>query len=235
MTFHDKTALVVGGTGGAGNAIARTLAARGERVILTSRDAGRATDAAARLGQGHLGLPLDLTRPDAIVDALSGLGQVDHLVLSAVERDQNTIHRYDIAAAQRAVGLKLVGYATVAAALADRFALAASIVLVGGIAVERPYPGSTSISTINGGVRGLTRTLAVELSPVRVNAVHPGAIADTEAFSKAPKAMLDRILERTPEGRLVETDDIARAVLFLLDAPGVNGVDFLVDGGYHLC
>lgn len=235
MPSLNKTALIVGGTGGAGNTIARMLAARGERVVLTSRDADRARAAAAQLGQQHVGLALDLTRPDGVADALSEIEQVDHLVLSAVERDQNTIRRYDVAAAQRAVGLKLVGYAAVAAALSERFARGASIVLLGGMAAERPYPGSTSISTINGGVRGLLRTLAVELAPVRVNAIHPGAIGDTEAFASAPKAMIDRILERTPEGRLVETADIARSALFLLDASGVNGVDFLVDGGYHLC
>ncbi|MDG2531570.1 SDR family NAD(P)-dependent oxidoreductase [Caulobacter endophyticus] len=234
MPSPYKTALVVGGTGGAGYTIARMLAARGQRVILTSREAGRATAAAEELGVGHLGLSLDLTHPEAIANALSEIGQIDHLVLSAVERDQNAIRNYDVAAAQRAVGLKLVGYAAVAAALVDRYTPTSAIVLLGGMASERPYPGSTSISTINGGVRGLLRTLAVELAPVRVNAIHPGAIGDTEAFAKAPKPTIDRILERTPEGRLVETTDIARSVLFLLDTPGVNGIDFLVDGGYHL-
>lgn len=234
MPYSSKTALVVGATGGVGKTIAQFLAERGDQVVVTSRDAAKACAAAAALGPGHRGIALDLTKPETIKAALEGIGRVDHLVLCAVERDRNTIAAYDVAAAQRTVGLKLVGYSTVAAALAGRLNRDASIVLFSGVAFLRPYPGSTSTSTVNGGVVGLTRTLAIELAPVRVNAVLPGAIGDTEAFRGAPQAFVDAIVARTPEGRLLSTADIARAALFLLDAPGVNGVDLIVDGGYHL-
>lgn len=235
MSHSNKTALVVGATGGIGNTVARLLAERGQKVILTSRDAGRAEAAAGALGgEGHRGIALDLTKPETIRDALADIGAVDHLVMSAVERDRNSIRDYDIVAAQRAVGLKLIGYSTVAATLADRLSPSSSIVLFGGLGFVRPYPGSTSISTVNGGVIGLTRTLAVELAPIRVNALLPGAIGDTEMFQTAPKPFVDAIIERTPEGRLLATEDLARATLFLLDTPGVNGIDLIVDGGYHL-
>ena len=103
------------------------------------------------------------------------MGPVRRLALVAIDRDQNSVADYDIARAIRLVTLKLVGYTEVVHALrtADDDA---SIVLFGGMAKERPYPGSTTVTTVNGGVVGLTRTLVEELKPIRVNSIHPGIV-----------------------------------------------------------
>jgi NAD(P)-dependent dehydrogenase (short-subunit alcohol dehydrogenase family) len=172
---------------------------------------------------------VDLRRPKEIGPALAGVGPVDHLVIAAMERDQNTIRDYDIDHALELVTEKLVGYAEVVHALLDRLDDDSSIVLFGGMAKERPYPGSTTVTTVNGGIVGMVRTLATELAPIRVNAIHPGIVADTPYWEGKN---LDNVLARTPTKRFVKAADIVDAVRFLLENPSVNAVDLRVDGGW---
>ena len=226
--------LIVGGTSGIGKHLAQVLAARGDEVVITGRDAARAEAAAREVGGRTRGLAIDLAEPATIGPALAGLGPVKNLVIAAIERDENSVKSFDVARAQRLVTLKLVGYPEVAHVLASRFTADASIVLFGGLAKERPYPGSTTVTTVNGGVNNMVKTLAVELAPVRVNAVHPGVVGDTPAWAGKPPEVLQRIVARTPLGRLVTMNEVSGSVLFLLDNQGINGVNLYVDGGWLL-
>jgi NAD(P)-dependent dehydrogenase (short-subunit alcohol dehydrogenase family) len=229
-----RESIVVGGTSGIGRAVAERLAARGESVVVTGRDGERAAAVAEGLGGRARGLALDLTRPTEIASHLEGIERVDGIVIAAIERDENTVLDYDIERALRLVTLKLVGYTEVIHALAPRLGDDAAIVLFGGLAKERPYPGSTTVTTVNGAVSSMVRTLAVELAPTRVNAIHPGVVGDTPAWSGKPAAVLDALVSRTPCGRLATMEDVAGAVLFLLDNRSVNGVNLDVDGGWLL-
>jgi NAD(P)-dependent dehydrogenase (short-subunit alcohol dehydrogenase family) len=130
--------------------------------------------------------------------------------------------------------VKLVGYAEVIHALVSRLTPDASIVLFGGQAKERPYPGSTTVSTVNGGIATMVHTLAVELAPHRVNAIHPGIVGDSPAWSASPPEVLERVRTRTPTGKLATMDDIAGVVIFLLENQAVNGVNLAADGGWLL-
>ena len=224
-----KTALVLGGTQGIGRDLVEFLAARGEKVYLTGRTNESASRAASEIGMGTIGIGLDLAEPKSIAAALSTVGNVDHLVISAIERDSNMIKTYDIDRALRLITLKLVGYTEVVHTLIDRFTADASIVLFGGLAMERPYPGSTTVSTVNGGVSGLVRSMATELAPIRVNAIHPGIIGDSPYWAEKDNS---RIIERTPLGRLVNMREIVEATAFLLDNHGINAVNLPVDGGW---
>jgi NAD(P)-dependent dehydrogenase (short-subunit alcohol dehydrogenase family) len=227
-------ALIVGGTSGIGREIAHALAKRGEAVIVTGRDKTRAEAAAAEIGDRHSGLALDLTKPEEITGVLAQVGSVDHLVLAAVERDQNSVRAYDIGRAIKLLTLKVVGYTAVVHALAPRFSAAASIVVLGGMARDWPYPGSTTLTMANGAVTSMVRTLAVELAPVRVNAIHPGAVGDSPAVKAMPVAMIEGVRTKTPTGRLPTMGDIAAAALLLIDNFGINGVNLPVDGGFLL-
>jgi NAD(P)-dependent dehydrogenase (short-subunit alcohol dehydrogenase family) len=100
------------------------------------------------------------------------------------------------------------------------------------MAKERPYPGSTTVSTVNGGVVGLTRSLVEELKPMRVNAIHPGVVEDSPYWSGKTQA-IENYTSQTPLGRLAHMDEIVGAVVFLLENGAVNGVDLIVDGGWH--
>ena len=106
-----------------------------------------------------------------------------------------------------------------------------SIVLFGGQAMMRPYLGSTMVTAVNSAVSGLIRTLAIELAPVRVNAVHPGIVGDSPRWVDQDTSAA---VSRSPIGRLVTMGEVADAVLFLLDNGGVNGVNLAVDGGWLL-
>ncbi|MEX0705332.1 MAG: SDR family oxidoreductase, partial [Nitriliruptoraceae bacterium] len=99
---------------------------------------------------------------------------------------------------------------------------------------DRPYPGSTNVTTVNGGISGLIRTMAVELAPIRVNAVHPAVVGDTPYWQAKPPAVLDALVARTPIGRLIETEHVVDAVRFLLENGGVNGTNLAIDGGWLL-
>jgi NAD(P)-dependent dehydrogenase (short-subunit alcohol dehydrogenase family) len=225
--------VVVGGTSGLGKDLARHYAKRGREVVVSGRDRGRAAAVATELGGRARGIALDLTHPEAIAKSLADVGAVDGLVISAIDRDQNTIRDYNVERAVRLATLKLVGYAEVVHALASRLDPDGAIVLFGGLAKERPYPGSTTVTTVNGGVSGLVRTLAIELAPIRVNAIHPGIVGDSPYWANN-HAMLERVKERTPTRRLVTMQDITQSVVFLLENPAINGIELNVDGGWIL-
>lgn len=226
-----RTAVVIGGTQGIGKEIVKTLAAKGSTVYLSGRTQSSANAAAKEIGHGTIGLAVDLSMPETIADSLADVPSVDDLVIAAIERDANTLTNYDVAAAVRLVTLKLVGYTETVHTLRSRLSPRASIVLFGGLALHRPYPGSTTVSTVNGGVVGIVHSLVTELAPVRVNAIHPGIIGDSPYWEGKDNT---HVINRTPLERLVTMAEIVNAVEFLLNNSGVNGVNLAVDGGWLL-
>jgi NAD(P)-dependent dehydrogenase (short-subunit alcohol dehydrogenase family) len=238
MTLSDGSGavVVVGGTRAIGFEIVRHYAARGYEVVLCGQTPESVDSAVARAREGTdgnvTGAVFDLAEPHGIAAALAGIGQVRHLVLAAIDRDANTVADYSIDRAIRLVTLKLVGYTEVVHTLLDRLSEDASLVLFGGLAKERPYPGSTTVTTVNGGVVGLTRTLVEELKPRRVNSIHPGIVGDSPYWVDK-QAATDKARSETPIGRLATMDDIVNAVSFLLENQSVNGVELFVDGGWH--
>jgi NAD(P)-dependent dehydrogenase (short-subunit alcohol dehydrogenase family) len=231
----DGAVVIVGGTSGIGLRLAETYAARGADVVITGRDAERCGGIALGIAGPGTAMPLalDLAEPDTIADALEPVGTVRHLVLAAIERDHNNVREYDVGRAIRLVTLKLVGYTEVVHALASRLAPDSSILVFGGQALRRPYPGSTTVTTVNGGVTGLVRTLARQLAPIRVNAIHPGIVGDSPEWSEKTEAV-ERTAARTPIGRTVTMDEIVHASTFLLENGGLNGQNLEVDGGWLL-
>jgi NAD(P)-dependent dehydrogenase (short-subunit alcohol dehydrogenase family) len=232
----DSTIVIVGGTSGIGLEIARDTLARGDRVVITGRDQARTEEIAATLGPAASGVALDISEPSTIAGQLQSIGRVNGLVLAAIDRDQNTIRDYSFERAIRLVTLKLVGYAETVHALVDRLepSVDTGIVLFGGRAKDLPYPGSTTVSTINGGVVGLVNTLALELAPIRVNALHPGIVGDSPFWAGKPAGVLEQYQNRTPGGELVTMADVVDATQFLLRNRGVSAVNLYVDRGWAI-
>ena len=225
------TVVVVGGTCELGKHLAQHYVKKGHPVVVTSRDAGRAQKTASELGGNCMGLALDLAHPHGIASALGGVEDVQHLALVALHRDDNKVREYKIDEALKLVTLKLVGYTECIHVLSAKMRDDASILIFGGLAAQQPYPGSTTITTVNGGVSTLINSLALELSPVRVNAIHPGQVGDTPAWLSKPKEVIDNLISRTALGRLVTIEDVTHAAVFLLENRGVTGVNLRVDGG----
>ncbi|MGZ8597492.1 MAG: SDR family NAD(P)-dependent oxidoreductase [Actinomycetota bacterium] len=227
----DGLVLIVGGTEGLGREVAARYAERGERVIVTGRDADRAGAVAAEIGERVTGLGFDLSRPETIGPALADVGPVSRLVLAAIARDNNPVRDYDIAQAIDLTTMKLVGYTATVHVVLDRLADDSSVVLFGGRAKDRPYPGSTTVTTVNGGISSVIRTLAIELAPIRFNAIHPGIVGDSPFWEGKP---LDAVVARTPTGRLATMAEVVDATVFLLENRAMNGVNLYVDGGWML-
>ena len=225
------TSVIVGGSNGIGHALARHFAERGDTVFLTSRDLARAENAAADIGRDTHPLAVDLAHPDTIAAAFAAVTEVDNLVLTASPGIPITLAGFDTAQAVQAVTVKLVGFAETVRALLDRFTPGAAVVLFGGLAKERPYPGSTMVTTFNAGISGLTRTLAIEIAPHRINAVHPAVVGDSPRWRDVPEPPH---VAKAPLGRAVTMAEIVDATDFLLRNTGMNGHDLHVDGGLLL-
>jgi NAD(P)-dependent dehydrogenase (short-subunit alcohol dehydrogenase family) len=231
--MSEGLVVVVGGTQGMGKEVARHYVEAGREVVVTGRAAGRADATATELGGTTTALAFDLSRPAGIAAALEGLGTVDRLVLAGVNRDANTLRDYDVAAAIELVTLKLVGYVEVVHALADRLHEDSSVLIFGGLAKERPYPGGMTVTTVNHGVDGLVRSLTYELKPIRVNALHPGIVEDSPFWAGKTEA-LDAHRGRAMTGRLVRMQDVVEAAILLLENPSIAGTELRVDGGWSL-
>lgn len=228
----DKTTVVVGGTSEFGKRVGKHYADQGHKVYLTSRDKTRADEVAKEIGGSSIGLALDLTEPHSIAGALAGVNDVQHLIITSILRDHNMVKEYDIDAAIKLVTMKLVGYTEVIHQLASRMHQDASIVLYGGLAKDRPYPGSTTVTTVNGGVTSMINSLALQLAPIRVNAIHSSIVGDSPFWASKPAEVLEAFRARTPIGRLVEIDDVVHATIFLLENKATTGVNLRVDGGW---
>jgi NAD(P)-dependent dehydrogenase (short-subunit alcohol dehydrogenase family) len=226
--------VVVGGTRGLGREVAQHYADNGRDVVVTGRDPAGAEACAAEIGGSTQGIGFDLEAPHTIAAGLAGVGDVDYLVLAALQRDTNSVRDYDVDAALRLVTLKLVGYTEVVHQLLPRMHDESAILVFGGLARDRPYPGSTTVTTVNGGVTGLVRTLVIEVAPIRVNALHPAIVGDSPQWRNMPPERFQALVQRTPTGRLVTMAEVVDASRFLLENRAINGIDLAVDGGW-LC
>jgi NAD(P)-dependent dehydrogenase (short-subunit alcohol dehydrogenase family) len=230
----SRSVVVVGGTQGLGREVAQFYAGRGRDVVVTGRDQAGAESCASEIGGSTRGIGFDLAEPQTIAERLADVGDVEYLVLAAIERDTNSVKEYDIAAALRLVTLKLVGYTEVIHTLLPRLADDSAILIFGGLARDRPYPGSTTVTTVNGGVTSLVRTLVIELAPRRVNALHPAIVGDSPQWRDMPSERFQALVQRTPTKRLVTMAEVVDASRFLLENGGVNGLNLAIDGGW-LC
>jgi NAD(P)-dependent dehydrogenase (short-subunit alcohol dehydrogenase family) len=104
-------------------------------------------------------------------------------------------------------------------------------VMFGGRAKDRPYPGGMTVGTVNAGITGLMHALVVQLAPRRVNAIHPGIVANSPYWSASPD-FPERVRKATPTGRNVTMEDVVDGVDFLIRNRSVNGLDLYIDGGW---
>jgi NAD(P)-dependent dehydrogenase (short-subunit alcohol dehydrogenase family) len=127
--------------------------------------------------------------------------------------------------------MKLVGYTETIHTLLDRLSDDSAVVLFGGRAKDRPYPGSTTVTAVNGAIATMTTTFAIELAPIRFNAIHPGIVGDSPFWENKP---LEAVVARTPTRRLATMADVVDATVFLLENRSVNGINLYVDSGWLL-
>ncbi|WNM40798.1 SDR family oxidoreductase [Micromonospora halotolerans] len=231
--------LIVGGSSGMGLALAELLLHGGAEVTIAGRSADRLAEAARRLGaperlSTH---PVDITDEEQVRRLAGECGQLDHVVVTAADMTgaYGPLADFDLDAARAVLGTKVLGPWLVAKHVA--VAPTGSLTVTSGIAAYRPAPGGSMVATANGALESLVRALALELAPVRVNAVSPGWV-DTPIWDTfAGDAKHDRLAamaERLPGGRVGDPADIARAFVAVLENSFITGTVLHVDGGHRL-
>jgi NAD(P)-dependent dehydrogenase (short-subunit alcohol dehydrogenase family) len=230
MLLKDQKVVVVGGSSGIGLSTAELAKREGAEVIISSRNAER-LDAVAK-SLGATAIPADVTSDESIVDLFRKCGPVDHVVVTAAQLRTGpfkTVKMEDVRATMEG---KFWGAWRVARAAEIR--PGGSLTLVSGYLSIRPRPNSAIIGAANGALESLARSLALELAPVRVNAVSPGII-DTPIRAAMPEEARRDMLAKTaaalPVGRVGVGEDIARQILAFMTIGFATGSIVYLDGG----
>jgi NAD(P)-dependent dehydrogenase (short-subunit alcohol dehydrogenase family) len=200
-------------------------------VTIASRSEQKLAEAAAALGDVETAV-LDTGDESAVESFFAGSDAWDHVVISAAQTPSGPVRKLSLEDAKRAMESKFWGAYRIARAA--RFAERGSLTLISGFLSERPSGSSVLQGAINAALEALGRGLALELSPVRVNAVSPGLI-DTPLWAKMEEAnrnaMFERVAASLPAKTIGQPSDIANAVLFLMTTPFATGSTVRVDGG----
>ena len=233
--LRNKQVIVIGGSSGIGLAVAQNVASHGAKIVIASSNAQRVQKAVESIGGKATGAALDVSDERSVETFFEKLGPIDHLVYTAGDSLQlRDLATTDLCEARRAFELR---YWSVLAAVkygSPFIRPAGSIVLTTGIAGQRPQKGWAIAASVCGSVEALTRALAMELSPIRVNAVSPGVVRTSlwENLTKAEREQLYESLgNRLPVGRVGEPHDIGQAYVFLMQEGFITGQVVVVDGG----
>jgi len=234
-TLKDKKVLILGGSSGIGLATARAAADEGAAVVVTSSRKEKVVAAIASIGGRATGEVADLADEAQTRALLERVGSIDHLVFTAGESLMlGPIATADLGAARRAFELRVFGAMAAVKHAAARIRAGGSIVLTHGIAGARPQPGFAVAASICGAMDALTRALAVELAPVRVNAVSPGFVR-TPLWGNIPETEREAMFRETGRkllvGRVGEPSEIAEAYVHLMRNSFTTGQTVIVDGG----
>ena len=233
--LQQKRVVVVGGSSGIGLAVAQLAAAQGAKVVIASSNAERVRKAAESIGPEVQGHAVDGSDERAIATFFTKLGTFDHLVLTAGDSLQlQELASTDLQQARRAFELRY--WAALAAVKygSPQLRKGGSIVLTTGIAGQRPRKGWVLAASVCGTIEALTRALAIELAPIRVNAVSPGLVRTNlwqNMSAKEREERYESVGKSLPVGRVGEASDIAQAYLFLMQEGFATGQTVVVDGG----
>jgi len=224
--------VIMGGTSGIGLAIATRLTKAGLTVTVTGRAPERLAAAREQVAAAER---LDGTDEDDVRAFFERLGPFEHLALAfgPAATGFGAVKSLGTERLRAVVEPKLYGYLT-----AIRHAqVTGSVTLLSAGSARVARPGTVALAAVNGGLEAAVRPLAVELAPVRVNAVSPGVI-DTSWWAGLTEeqraAQFAAVAEATPVGRVGRPDDVARAVEYLVHADFVTGTVLPVDGGLTL-
>jgi NAD(P)-dependent dehydrogenase (short-subunit alcohol dehydrogenase family) len=232
--LQNERVVILGGSSGIGLAVAGQAASEGAEIVIASSNPERNKQAIDSLNGNAQGHTVDLSDEQAVENLFTKIGAFDHLAFTAGDSLQlNSLAETDLKQARRAFELRY--WAALAAVKygSKNIRKGGSIVLTTGIAGQRPRKGWVIAASVCGTVEALTRALAIELAPIRVNAVSPGIVRTN--LWQGTAAERDHLFETAgnslPVGRVGEARDIAQAYLFLMREEYSTGQIVVVDGG----
>jgi NAD(P)-dependent dehydrogenase (short-subunit alcohol dehydrogenase family) len=239
MSFDGQRVVIIGASAGIGEAAARAFAALGADVIITGRSKERLDQAALRIGHPVQVAEFDATNGEALTAFFGATGTIDHLVLAASPGaiGVGPIAALDEGALRQAFDGKLFAHVKAIQAALPRLRRDGSVTIVTAASARSAFPGTAGLAAANGALEAIVAPLAVELAPLRVNAVSPGII-DTQWWNVMPQdqrqAYFDAAAAVTPVRRVGKPEDVAEAIVYLAGASFVTGTVLECTGGSNL-
>ena len=234
--LKDQTVLVVGRGGGLARAV--VLAARDAGADVVAAGRSRETLDAAYAGEPAIAVEsVDLLDEASIAALAERLGRVDHVVSTASARARGLLADLDREKVRLSFDTKVIGPLLLAKHFAPRMPETGSLTLFSGVAAFKIAVGTLAVAITNGAADTLARSLALELAPIRVNAISPGVI-DTGAWDglgeQAKADYFARASAANPARRIGTADDVANTVLYALTSTFLTGQTLHIDGGEQL-
>ena len=234
-SFENKRVVFIGGSSGIGLAVAEEAALQGAEVVIVSGKAERVQQAVKSIGGDAHGQAVDVSDEKAVESFFANIGAFDHLVFTAGDSLQlHELADTDLKQARRAFELRYWSALATVKYGSPQIRKGGSIVLTTGVAGLRPHKGWVVAASVCGTIESLTRALAIELAPIRVNAVSPGVVRTNlwqNMSSTEREQLFESVGKRLPVGRVGEAHDIAQAYLFLMQEGFSTGQTVVVDGG----
>jgi NAD(P)-dependent dehydrogenase (short-subunit alcohol dehydrogenase family) len=232
IDFSGQQVLVVGGTSGIGFATAKIATSLGAKVTVASRSQEKIEAAIGKLGRSASGKVLDVTNDAGVETFFSDGALYDHIIVTGSDVRIAAVRELPLTAAQASFDSKFWGFYRIAKAA--RIKPGGSLEVIAGFLATRPAAGRALMGAINGAIESLVQGLALELKPVRVNAVSP-AMVDTEMWagmsSETREATFAKLRQIYPAGVIGRPEDIARQLLLLAATPYATGTIVTLDGG----
>jgi NAD(P)-dependent dehydrogenase (short-subunit alcohol dehydrogenase family) len=233
MSLDGQRVVVIGGASGIGLAVAAAARDAGAQVVVGSSQDTNVEAALARLGGGATGSAVDVGDEASVAGFFERLGAFDHLVFTAGDwgaRRGGPVGQLDLVAAQAVFGVRFWGALAAVKHGSRTISRGGSITLTDGMMAHRPMKGAAVSTAMLGAIEYLTRALAVDLAPVRVNAVCPGLVL-TERNSQMPEDTRRAVTARLPLPRAADPAEVAEAYLYLMRGGYTTGQVLRVDGG----
>ena len=235
-SLKTQRVVVIGGSSGIGFAVAAGALAEGAEVIVGSSGADKVAAAAARLGSGASGFAIDVKDDASVAAFFEKVGAFDHLVFTAGDWNRpggGTVADLDLETAPQAMSVRFWGALRAIKQARNTISTQGSITLTDGMLAHRPRKGALLSTAFAGAAEHLTRGLAVDLSPIRVNCVCPGLVL-TEMTAAWPPEALKQFVAGQPIARGADPDEVAQAYLYLMRGGYTTGQVIVVDGGRML-